>query len=388
MAATMMVTLPSRAGLGGGAVCLIHFPDKRSPNKGEPEAALFAAPPSPLGGERPGAAPAMARGLFLMQSRYGREPFEAHLARAEQLARFGAPLSQALARDLAVVGGALLTDPGARAAFAPDGAPPRAGDALRQPELAATLGALRTQGVGDLYQGTLGRRFEEGSARIGAPVGQAQLRATAPRLAPPLVVAAGSDNAAFPPTEAGAAAAAAFKALRTAPQDTRAAEARALAAAAVVRAGAAPQAAIDAPGGAGTPPALPASTGYAALDAAGNAVVCAASMNNLFGTGRFVPGMGFAPAAQSQPLLASALAWNAATGAFRAMASGAGQSGAPLAAARTLADALRARVPMAAPPDEPGRANAIACARYLPSESGSCAWARDPREAGAAWGGL
>ena len=39
-------------------------------------------------------------------------------------------------------------------------------------------------------------------------------------------------------------------------------------------------------------PVLPASTTFATLDQDGNAVVCATSMDNLFGTGRIVPGHG------------------------------------------------------------------------------------------------
>jgi gamma-glutamyltranspeptidase / glutathione hydrolase len=41
---------------------------------------------------------------------------------------------------------------------------------------------------------------------------------------------------------------------------------------------------------------------------------------------------------------------------------------------------------MPVPVPDPGRANAIACARYLPDAEGSCAWATDPRGAGLAVG--
>jgi gamma-glutamyltranspeptidase/glutathione hydrolase len=36
---------------------------------------------------------------------------------------------------------------------------------------------------------------------------------------------------------------------------------------------------------------------------------------------------------------------------------------------------------------DPGRANVIGCASYLPDASGSCRWASDPRGAGLAVGG-
>ena len=53
-------------------------------------------------------------------------------------------------------------------------------------------------------------------------------------------------------------------------------------------------------------PPLPASTSFATLDKNGNAVACALSMNNLFGTGRVLSGLGIllaaSPAAVTPPL--------------------------------------------------------------------------------------
>ena len=61
-------------------------------------------------------------------------------------------------------------------------------------------------------------------------------------------------------------------------------------------------------------PPLPASTSFATLDKDGNAVACALSMDNLFGTGRVLPGLGIllaaSPAAVPPPLYSAAIAWN------------------------------------------------------------------------------
>ena len=38
------------------------------------------------------------------------------------------------------------------------------------------------------------------------------------------------------------------------------------------------------------------------------------------------------------------------------------------------------------PVPDPGRANVISCAGYLPGDTGSCGWATDPRGAGLAVG--
>ena len=209
----------------------------------------------------------------------------------------------------------------------------------------------------------------------------------------PLVVPFENDSAAFPATDAGLASAAALMALRGPSPDLRLAQGRSLAAAARARQpGATAEAILNAalPAVSATP-SYPASTSYATLDPDGNAVICALSMNNLFGTGRMVSGMGFlaaaSPAAVPAPLLSVGLLWNERRRAFHAAAGGSGQAGAPLAVAAALSNAVRTGSPMAALVPDPGRANVIVCERYLPGSRNSCAAAADPRDAGLVTGG-
>lgn len=394
----LAVTLPSRASLGSGGACLAYASDAKSVNNGVPEAVLFTPTPPRVAGpnaDRPAAVPMLARGMFLLNARYGSRPIEVPLARAEELARFGIQISRALARDIAVVATPLFADPAARAVFSHDGQMLTEGQQLTQTELASTLAQIRVSGVGDLYQGALGRRIVDGSASIGGPLQLSDLRAALPRLAPPLTLDAGRDKVAFlpPPADGGLAAGAAFQVLQADPAASGAAAARALAAAALFRRGgmtadevlatrSLPAAAL---------PPLPASTSFATLDKNGNAVVCALTMDNLFGTGRMFPGTGVVAAASPSsvppPLLSAALAWNSNVHGFRAEVGGSGQAGAPMAVAWVLYNTLRSGVPLASPPPDPGRANVIACGRYLPSEAGTCGWATDPREPGLAVGG-
>ena len=51
-----------------------------------------------------------------------------------------------------------------------------------------------------------------------------------------------------------------------------------------------------------------------------------------------------------------------------------------------LINTLKTNRPMSVPVPDPGRANVIACGRYLPGENSECGWANDPREAGLAMG--
>jgi gamma-glutamyltranspeptidase/glutathione hydrolase len=394
---TLAVTYPSRAGLGGGGACVAYAPDENGQAKGIPEAVMFTSPApatSGAGADRPAAVPMLARGLFLLHARYGALPFEPMVQSAEQLARTGVPASRALVRDLALVSGPLLADPGARAVFAPNGTPLAEGQLLRQPDLAASLAQIRTAGVGDMYQGALANRIVQASTQIGGPLQLSDLRGALPRLTAPLIRDYQKDKVAFlpPPADGGLAAEAAFDVLARNPSDLGVAAARSLAVAARYRAGGiTPQAALTAPNlPAGGPTLFPASTSFVTMDRAGNAVACALTLNNLFGTGRILPGLGFlaaaSPAAVPSPLLAAGVVWNDREKAFRAAAAGSGQAGAPLAVAAALINTLRTRQPMSVPVPDPGRANVIACARYLPGESSQCGWANDPRESGLAVG--
>jgi gamma-glutamyltranspeptidase/glutathione hydrolase len=395
---TLAATLPSRAGLGGGGACLAYAADRKSVNGGVPEAIMFPPlAPATRGtnADRPTAFPMLARGLFLLHARYGTRPFETLIVPAEQLARFGVSVSRALNRDLALVSAPLLADPAAAAVFARAGVPLAEGQTLIQPDLAATLTQIRVAGVGDMYQGALARRIADASPSIGGPMTLADLRGALPKLAPPLTVPDRNDEVAFlpPPADGGLAAAAAFRALQANGSDFPGAAMRALAAAARYRAGGAtPEqvlAARDLPP-AGLPP-LPASTSFVTLDKDGNAVACDVTMNNLFGTGRILPGLGFlvaaSPASVPPPLLAAGLAWNDHIHAFRAEAAGSGQAGAPMAVAVGLLNALRSGRALSAPVPDPGRANVIVCDGYLPGDQSTCNWASDPRESGLALGG-
>ena len=392
----LSVTLPSRAGLGGGGVCLAYTVDRDGTAKGVPETIVFSAPPvrGVIGGDRRAAVPILARGLFLLHSRHGRLPFDKLIAPSEQLARSGVPVSAAFARDLTLVYGALFADMGARSVFAaPNGAPLTAGQGMIQPDLAGTLSQMRFGGIGDLHQGALARRVEQGSIAAGVPISLADLRAALPATAAPIVVPFENDSAAFPATDAGLASAAALAALRGPAPDLRAASDRSLSAAVLARR---PGVTADAILNGALPvvaatPFYPASTSYATLDPDGNAVICALSMNNLFGTGRMVKDMGFlaaaSPAAVPAPLLSVGLLWNERRHAFHAAAGGTPHAGAPLAVAAAVSNAVRTGSPMAALAPEPGRANVIFCGRYLPGSRNSCAAAADPRDAGLVTGG-
>jgi gamma-glutamyltranspeptidase / glutathione hydrolase len=393
---TLAVTLPSRASLGGGGACLVY-----RPGHGEPQAVLFtpSAPATPAAGaDRPAAVPMLALGLGELHARYGQLPLANLLIPAEQLARFGVPVSRALAHDLRVVGPSLLGDPAAAAVFAPSGSPLDEGASMTQPDLGATLAQIRDAGVADLYRGALARRLQDAARGAGAGFSFEDLAKVSIRIAPPLTLPDGRDMVAFlpPPADGGLAAAAAFRVLQGNPAALPAAQARSIAVAARWRAGGSNATALIA---ADLPPAnlppLPASTSFVTLDRNGMAVACALTMDNLFGTGRIAPGTGIllaaSPAAVPPPLLSAAIAWNPHRPAFRAAVAASGQEGAAIAVADGLMQALRQAGPkanpMPRPVPEPGRLNLITCFDGMPGDEDSCHWITDSRGTGATFGG-
>jgi gamma-glutamyltranspeptidase/glutathione hydrolase len=399
----MAVTLPSRVGIGGGGACLVF-----DPAKGAVEAVTFlpgARDTIAPGSDRPAAVPMLARGLFALHTRRSTRPFESLMAPAEQAARFGTEVGRGLAADLAAVSGPLFADPGVKAVFAqPNGAPKAAGDRLVQPDLAGTLGQIRVSGVGDLHQGVLARRLEEVSVKAGGGLTIDDLRAGLPRLVPPLTQPTrGGDQIAFlpPPADGGLAAAASFAALE-AGQSPAEAQSRGLAVASAWRAqGGDPRPLLAA---ANLPPAgpmmsvLPASAGLVVFDRQGVAVSCTFTLNNLFGTGRMAPGMGFLLAAAPNtgsvrgPLLAAAIAYNPNIRAFRAAAAGTGQAAAPMAVAGPSYMHLMRRDEPGTAVERgvvpPGRVEFAACPRYLPGRPELCTAISDPRGTGVAVGSI
>jgi gamma-glutamyltranspeptidase/glutathione hydrolase len=354
----MAVTLPSRAGLGGGGACLVYSAGRR-----EVEAVVF---PAGVRTDRPAAVPMMARGLFLLHTRGGRLPFEQMVRPAEDLARFGTEISRVFAEDIAAVAAPLLADPNARRVFgSPGGGPLRAGERMTQLDLGATLAQMRNGGVGELYQGPLSQRVAEASLLAGGGLTDGDLRAGRADATQPVRVAAGNDVVHFLPasSDGGAGTATAFQA-----------------------------ALAGQPASTGGPP-VGAQAGLVTLDPQGNAVTCAFTMNNLFGTGRVLPEIGIllgaAPSGSVSPApLGVALATNRELRGFRAASAGSGQQEAGAAAGIAMAAALR-RVPNAdifAAVPQPGRGLVISCPGYAPGSTSTCSGAADPRGGGVAIG--
>ena len=240
---TQAVTLPSRAGLGGGGVCVAF--DQAT---GTTRALDFSAPRSTViaaGADRPTAVPGNPRGFFALQARYGKLLWRQVVTPGETLARFGYPMSRAFAQDVAAIGPALLADRAARRVFGARNNPAvgakanpgvgakanpavgakanpgvgakanpavgaKEGDKIEQLDLAGTLGMLRARGVGPFYSGPFARNFVAAAGRAGGTLTVEELRAYVPRWRDTVRVKMGNEVAHFAPPPAAASSQAAI----------------------------------------------------------------------------------------------------------------------------------------------------------------------------------
>jgi len=163
--AVLTVVQPHSSQLGGDAFCIVR------PRSGEtvalnaggraPLAATRERFPDgiPLRGATAVAVPGLVDAWCALHARFGTKPLGELLAPAAALAREGFPVSQHFAAAAAAHRDVLAADPGCAAAFLIDGAPPKSGALLRQPDLASTLEAIASDGRDSFYAGDAGSRI-------------------------------------------------------------------------------------------------------------------------------------------------------------------------------------------------------------------------------------
>lgn len=343
----MAVTLPSAASLGASGACIVH-------NDKTKAAEAFVFPPIAATGSvagQPFTVPSGVRAITLMHVRHGQLRWEAMLAPAERLARFGVPVSRALARDLRSAGGA-LGDRDARRIF---GAMAEGGS-LIQPELAGTLGAIRQRGGADFFQGQLARTMSE---QLGGALSVDALRAAVPQASAPMTESYGMRRRIYvaPAPAAGASALAGFKG--------------------------------QGPSGA-TPTDSGGFAGLVAVDGKAGAAACALSMGQTFGSRTVVPGVGVmlgAPSPQAGSVSPVIIA-NPGNGEFSFVGAGGGAATAAQATGYVAYSTIERDQPLVSVltsrSGQGGWVNAIACPSGLRGSGASCRAAMDPAGAGLA----
>ena len=124
--------------------------------------------------------PGSPAGLHALHRRHGSLPWPRVVAPAERLARDGFPVDRHLHDRIAEVAELLRRFPESRAVWLPDDAPPPVGTVIRFPELAATLAAYAERGPEAIVRGPVAGRVEAVSRRHGGVLTAADLAAYEP----------------------------------------------------------------------------------------------------------------------------------------------------------------------------------------------------------------
>ena len=160
---------PSSCGIGGGGFMVLwHAPDRtaaaldfRERAPGASSADLYEKDGTyvPALSRRGGLAigvPGEIRGFHDAHQRYGKLPWSRLFQPAIRLAREGFEVSTHLAKRIQAVQEALANDPALRPVFLrADGSPPKAGEIIRRPQLAATFERIAAEGPIAFYEGPI-----------------------------------------------------------------------------------------------------------------------------------------------------------------------------------------------------------------------------------------
>jgi gamma-glutamyltranspeptidase / glutathione hydrolase len=180
VAFALAVVEPAAGNIGGGGFMLVRladgratFLDYREVAPGKATRDMYIKPdgtldePASVIGYKSVAVPGTVAGLELAQKTYGKLRLRVVMAPAIRLAENGFPLSEKLADELAHERSRLERFPVSRRIFLGDGQMFKAGDTLRQPELAATLKRIAKHGAAEFYRGETAHRIADDMARSG-----------------------------------------------------------------------------------------------------------------------------------------------------------------------------------------------------------------------------
>lgn len=180
MGFVLAVTYPEAGNLGGGGFMLIRMADGRATMIDFREKASTAAhkdmfldaqrnpvPGMSQRGTIAAGVPGTVAGFLLALERYGTRQRSDLLKYPQKLAAEGITANERLAESLQKYLPDSLASRSALAVFRPGGVSLRAGDLLRQPELAGTIRAIRERGADGFYRGSVAGKIVDEVKRGG-----------------------------------------------------------------------------------------------------------------------------------------------------------------------------------------------------------------------------
>jgi len=180
VAFALAVVEPAAGNIGGGGFMLIRladgkttFLDYRETAPGKATRDMYVGKDGKLDEEAPVigyksvAVPGTVAGLTLALKTYGSMKLADVMAPAIRLAENGLPISKRLAHEFEVEHSGLQLFAISRRIFLNNGKMFQPGDTLRQPELAATLKRIATNGATEFYTGETARMLVDDMSRLG-----------------------------------------------------------------------------------------------------------------------------------------------------------------------------------------------------------------------------
>ncbi len=277
----LSVTYPVAAGIGGGGICLVHDAARQ-----RDEEIDFLPRDAAHGGAY--AVPGSVAGFALIQSSYGKLPWQRVVAPGEELASAGFRISNALATRLVDNQNLIRLDAGLAGEFLDETGHLRAvGSVVDNPSLAQTLASIRTQGPAGFYGGAVADNLVSYSTSEGGAISGTDLRAYAPGRSNATSSKIGDQTIFVPSRRVGAGAFLSAMMSHFVDGQGAASGADDLSSA-VARA---TKTTLNEFHVTNLPKDLGA-TGFAATDRNGQAVACAVTMNGPFGSGHTAAGTG------------------------------------------------------------------------------------------------
>lgn len=173
VSSTLSVVEPISSGIGGGGFFLLHdaksgrdvFVDARETAPAAATPAAFLDAKGELNRDRatngPWSAgiPGLPAALVHLAQKYGKLPLKTSLAPAIRIARDGFEVYPRLEKGYGSRREVMERYRGTREVFLADGSPPKAGEILKQPDLARTLELLADKGFDGFYRGEVGAKL-------------------------------------------------------------------------------------------------------------------------------------------------------------------------------------------------------------------------------------
>jgi gamma-glutamyltranspeptidase / glutathione hydrolase len=158
----LAVVHPEAGNIGGGGFMIIRSRDGRvraldyretAPAQATRDMYRAAGPDASVTGHLSVGVPGAVAGLIEAHRQYGRLPFPVVIEPSIRLATQGFLVDEYRSSSIASDSARLVLFPASRTTFLPSDRPPPSGSTFRQPELGATLEAIRDSGAAGFYQG-------------------------------------------------------------------------------------------------------------------------------------------------------------------------------------------------------------------------------------------